>query len=351
MDIRTTRILRCPHGGAAADRPDAGGPWRRALALAPLLAATALLAGGGAFAQPAYPTATPVTMVVGWPAGGPSDNVARLIANAMGRTLGQSVVIDNRAGAGGNIGSDIAAKARPDGYTIMLATATSHGLNSALYAKLNHDPIKDFAPVGMIASSPSVLLVPAASPFRTVADVLARARANPGQLNYASAGVGSSQHLAGARFVKLASVDIPHIPYKGTAPAMTDVMAGRVDMILTTGAVSFVRSGKVRAVAVASKQRLPALPEVPTFDEAGLKGFHTDSWYGLVAPAGTPQPILDQLNTALQKALQQPEVRTQLAELGALPAAPMTTGAFWTFVRQQMPEAAELVRTSGAKVE
>lgn len=326
--------------------------FHRFLAAARVIASIAALgAGWGAHAQPAYPTATPVTMVVGWPAGGPSDNVARLIANAMGRSLGQTVVIDNRAGAGGNIGTDIAAKAKPDGYTIMLATATSHGLNSALYAKLNHDPIKDFAPVGMIASSPSVLLVPTTSPFKTVADVLAQARANPGKLNYGSAGVGSSQHLAGARFVKLANVDIPHIPYKGTAPAMTDVMAGRVDMILTTGAVSFVRSGKVRAIAVASKERLPALPDVPTFDQAGLKGFYTDSWYGLVAPAGTPQPILEQLNGALVKALQQPEVRTQLAELGALPAKPMSTGEFWNFVKQQMPDAAEMVRSSGAKVE
>ena len=321
-------------------------------AAAGAVAAIALLgAARTAHAQPAYPTATPVTMVVGWPAGGPSDNVARLIANAMGRTLGQTVVIDNRAGAGGNIGTDIAAKAKPDGYTIMLATATSHGLNSAPYARLNHDPVKDFAPVGMIASSPSVLLVPATSPFKTVADVLAQARANPGKLNYASGGVGSSQHLAGARFVKLANVDIPHIPYKGTAPAMTDVMAGRVDMILTTGAVSFVRSGKVRAVAVASKERLPTLPDVPTFDEAGLKGFHTDSWYGLVAPAGTPQPVLEKLNAALAQALAQPEVRTQLAELGAPAAQPMSTDRFWAFVKQQMPEAAELVRASGAKVE
>jgi len=303
-----------------------------------------------AHAQAAWPDQL-VKWIVPYPAGGGTDVIARTLAEAMRASLGQQIVIDNRPGAATNIGADLVAKSRPDGYTIMLATATSHGLNSALYAKLNHDPVKDFAPVGMIASSPSVLLVPAGSPFKTVADVLAQARANPGKLNYASAGVGSSQHLAGARFVKLANVDIPHIPYKGTAPAMTDVMAGRVDMVLTTGAVSFVRSGKVRALAVASKERLPALPDVPTFDEAGLKGFHTDAWYGLVAPAGTPQPVLEKLNAALAQALQQPEVRTQLAELGALGAKPMSTDQFWTFVKQQMPEAAEMVRASGAKVE
>ena len=159
----------------------------------------------------------------------------------------------------------------------------------------------------------TVLLVPAGSPFKTVADVLAQARANPGKLNYASAGVGSSQHLAGARFVKLANVDIPHIPYKGTAPAMTDVMAGRVDMVLTTGAVSFVRSGKVRALAVASKERLPALPDVPTFDEAGLKGFHPDAWYGLVAPAGTPP--LARLLSRSSFLLNEVAVRNRAAQL------------------------------------
>ncbi len=165
-------------------------------------------------------------LVVGWPAGGPSDSVARLVSAQMSKTLGQSIVIDNRAGAGGNIGSDIAARAKPDGSTIMLATATSHGLNSALYSRLNYDPIKDFAPIGLITTSPGVMLVPKDSPYHSVAELVAKARAQPGQLNYGSGGVGSSQHLAGAVFRKLANVDVAHIPFKGTAPAMTDLMAG-----------------------------------------------------------------------------------------------------------------------------
>jgi len=315
-----------------------------------LFAIAALAAGGTAFAQPAYPTATPVTMIVGWPAGGPSDNVARLIANPLGRALGQSVVIDNRAGAGGNIGTDIAAKARPDGYTIMLATATSHGLNSALYARLNHDPVKDFAPVGMIASSPSVLLVPAGSPFKTVADVLAQARANPGKLNYASAGVGSSQHLAGARFVKLANVDIPHIPYKGTAPAMTDVMAGRVDMVLTTGAVSFVRSGKVRALAVAARQRLPQMPDVPTSAESGFPGFELEAWVALFAPKGTPPAAIAKLTEAAKLALETPQVRKS-AEVAGVEIRYMPPAELDAVVRKDIQYWSKVIRTANIRAD
>ena len=313
------------------------------------LAATALPHLPAA-AQGALPPG-PITLVVGWPAGGPSDNVARLTAQRMAEALGQSIVIDNKGGAGGNIGSDAVARARADGSTIMLATATSHGLNSALYAKLNHDPIKDFAPVGMITTSPSVLLVPTDSPFRSVADLLKAAKAEPGKLNYGSGGVGSSQHLAGANFKRIAGVDITHIPFKGTAPAMTDLMAGRVDFVLTTGSMSFIRSGKLRPLAVAARQRLPALPDVPTFEEAGVKGFYTDSWYGLVAPAGTPRPALDKLNAALATALRNPEVQKQFLDQGSLPVQPMDVDAFWKFVVAQMPAAAEQVRISGAKAE
>ena len=301
-------------------------------------------------AQPALP-AGPITLIVGWPAGGPSDNVARLIATHMADALGQSIVIDNKGGAGGNIGTDAAARARADGGTIMLATVASHGLNSALYDKLNHDPIKDFAPIGMITTSPSVMLVPMASPYRSVRELIEGARALPGKLNYGSGGVGSSQHLAGAHFKKLAAVDVTHIPYKGTAAAMTDLMAGRVDFVLTTGAMSFIRSGKLRPLAVAARERLPALPDVPTFDEAGVKGFYTDSWYGLVAPAGTPRPALEKLNAALTAALNKPAVRQQFIDQGALPVTPTKVDEFWTFVQKQMPIAAEQVRISGAKAE
>ena len=290
-------------------------------------------------------------MIVGWPAGGPADNVARLVASQMSTALGQAIVIDNKGGAGGNIGSDLAARAKPDGYTIMLATSSSHGLNSALYDKLNHDPIKDFAPIGLVNTTSSVLLVPENSPFKTLKELMDFARKNPGKLTYGSGGVGSSQHLAGAAFKNRSQLDLLHVPFKGTAPAMTDLMAGRVDMIISTGSIPIIKSGKVRPLAITSKERIPALPNVPTFDEAGLKGFTTESWYGLVAPAGTPRPVLEKLNAALNKALENPGLRQQFIDSGSVPAQPMKIDAFWDMVVKGMPGAAELVRMSGAKAE
>lgn len=301
-------------------------------------------------AQEAFPN-RPITMIVGWPAGGPADAVARLIGANLSAILGQPVVIDNKPGAGGNIGSDAAAKTKPDGYTIMQATSASHGWNSALYDNLKYKPIEDFAPIGLINTSPSTLLVPLNSTYKTVSDLIAAAQKNPAKLNYGSGGVGSSQHMAGAMFIKLANADITHIPFKGTAAALTDLMAERVDLVITTGAIPFIRSGKLRALAVAARERHPAMPDVPTFDEADLKGFYTDNWYGLVAPAHTPRPILEVLNHALIKALENPQVRQSFIEQGAFPAKPMTLDQYWSFVVDQMPVAAEMVKLTGAKIE
>lgn len=297
-----------------------------------------------------FPTRS-ITMIVGWAAGGPADGVGRMVAAEMGKHLGQTIVVDNKGGAGGNIGSVAAARAQPDGYTVMLATVASHGLNSALYDDIGYDPIKDFAPVGLINTSPSTMLVPMDSPFKTVQDYVDYAKANPGKLTYASGGVGSSQHLAGASFKTRTGVDVLHVPFKSTAPALTDVMAGRVDMIITTGAMAPIASGKVRPLAITSKSRIQALPDVPTFDEAGVKGFYMDSWYGVVAPAGTPQPILVKLNEALAKALQNPELRQKFVDVGSVPAEPMSIDAYWDTVQKGMSEAAELVQISGAKSE
>lgn len=310
------------------------------------------LATPTAFAQATtdYPQSA-VSMVVGWAAGGPADTVARLVAAEMSKHLGQSVVVENKGGAGGNIGSVAAARAKPDGYTIMLATVASHGLNAALYDNIGYDPIKDFAPVGLISTSPSTMLVPIDSPFKTVQDYIEQARAKPGELTYASGGIGSSQHLAGASFKTRTGVDILHVPFKGTAPALTDVMAGRIDMIITTGALSPIGSGKVRPLAVTSRQRIAALPDVPTFHEAGVKDFYMESWYGLVAPAGTPRPVLEKLNQALAKSLQNPELQKKFIDGGSVPAEPMSLDAYWNMVQQGMTEAQELVRISGAKAE
>jgi Uncharacterized protein conserved in bacteria len=310
------------------------------------------LACPASFAQAAdtFPNG-PITMIVGWAAGGPADGVARLVAAEMSKHLGQSIVVENKGGAGGNIGSVAAARARPDGYTIMLSTVASHGLNSALYDNIGYDPIKDFAPVGLINLSPSVMLVPNDSPFKSVQDYIAEAKKRPGELTYASGGVGSSQHLAGASFKTRTGVDILHVPFKGTAPALTDVMAGRVDMVITTGFMAPISSGKVRPLAVTSRERIASLPDVPTFNEAGVKDFYMESWYGLVAPAGTPRPILEKLNAALIKALADESLQKRFVESGSVPAQPMTIDEYWDMVKKGMDEAAELVRISGAKAE
>src|SRR5690606_963834 len=308
--------------------------------------------GTTAFAQAAedYPSA-PITMIVGWTAGGPADGVARLVAAEMSKELGQSIVVENKGGAGGNIGSVAAARAKPDGYTIMLSTVASHGLNAALYDNIGYDPIKDFAPVGLISTSPSTMLVPVDSPFKTVQDYIDQARAKPGELTYASGGIGSSQHLAGASFKTRTGVDILHVPFKGTAPALTDVMAGRIDMIITTGALSPIGSGKVRPLAITARERIPALPDVPTFHQVGVEDFYMESWYGLVAPANTPRPILEKLNAALAKALEDEALRQRFVETGSVPAESMSIDDYWEMVKAGMTEAAELVRISGAKDE
>ncbi len=322
-------------------------PTRRRL----LCLAVASLAGVHipVFAQGAFPE-RPITLIVGWAAGGSADVLARLVAAEMAATLKQPVIVDNRPGAGSNIGSKLVAEAKPDGYTIMLATSASHGFNSALFSKLPYRPIEDFAPIGQINTSPGTLLVPNDSPFKSVPDIIAAAKAQPGKLNYGSGGSGSSQHLAAAQFIKLTGVDITHIPFKGSGPMLVDLMAGRMDFAITTGPVPYVRSGKLRAVAVAARERHPAMPDVPTFEEEGTK-LYTDNWYGLVAPAGTPKPVLETLNAALNKAIAKPEMQKQFIEQGAFPGKPNTPDAFWAFVKEQMPAAAELVRQSGAKVD
>lgn len=292
----------------------------------------------------------PIHMVVGWPAGSASDTVARVISNAMAGVLGRPIVIDNRPGAGGNIGTEVAARAKPDGNTILLATGASHGVNPALYRKLGYDAIKDFAPVGMISSSASVLIVPESSPLHSVKELIAKAQAEPGKLNYGSAGNGSSGHMAGAMLQQLAKFDATHVPYKGGAPAMTDLMGGQLDFMLDSGAIPLVKSGKLRALAVAAPKRLAALPDVPTFAEAGVPNFDTNWWYGIVAPAGTPRSVLEQLHSALEKSLQTAEVQRRLSELGGT-ADPGGIDDFWTYVQQQMPKVAAMVKASGARLD
>lgn len=324
--------------------------WQRVVKFLTVLGLSAVTTSLVAQSYDDYPK-SPIMMIVGWNAGGPADNVGRMVGAEMSKHLGQSVVIDNKGGAGGNIGSMAAARAKPDGYTIMLSTIASHGLNSALYDDIGYDPIEDFEGIGLINTSPSTMLVPTDSPFKSVNDYVEYAKQHPGKLTYASGGVGSSQHLAGASFKTRTGIDILHVPYKSTAPAITDLMSGQVDMIITTGAIGPIQSGKVRPLAITSRDRIPALPDVPTFDEIGIKGFYMEPWYGLVAPAGTPRPILIKLNEALTKSLESPKVRQQFIDTASVPAEPMSVDAYWTMVKDGMVEATELVEISGAKSE
>ena len=296
-----------------------------------------------------YPS-QPIKLMVPWPPGGGVDTTARMIAKPLAERLGQSIVVDNRGGAGGNIGTEMAARARPDGYNLLMGSISPNAVNIHLYSRLGFDPIKDFAPIVYVAAVPNILVVPADSPAKSVKDLVEMARANPGKLNYGSGGVGSSQHLAAVQFMSVAKVEIEHIPYKGTAPAEADLIAGQISLMLdTTTCLPYIASGKLRALAVASKKRNPALPDVPTFDEAGLPGIYASSWYGLMAPAGTPRPLIDKLNAEANQVLQSEEIRKRMADFGA-EIGGGTPEDFARFIQSEITRYESIVRLSGAKV-
>ncbi|MEF7612953.1 tripartite tricarboxylate transporter substrate binding protein [Aquincola sp. MAHUQ-54] len=286
-----------------------------------LLAATAGLAAaplaGIAHAQGTYP-AKPVRWVVPFPPAGAMDVIARTLGEQMGRQLGQTFVIENRPGAGGNIGSQDVARSPADGYTMMIV-ANGMAVNRYLYTRLAYDPVKDFAPVSLVAVVPNVLVVPAAHPARTVADVIRLAKAEPGRFTYASAGNGTSIHLAGELFASMARLDVLHVPYKGSGPAVTDLIGGQVDMMFDsiTSARPHIESGRLRALGVTTAARSSALPDVPTIAEAGLPGYELSPWFAVYVPAGTPAPVIDKLNGALLAAMRLPEVKARFAAIGA----------------------------------
>ncbi|CAN7775988.1 Bug family tripartite tricarboxylate transporter substrate binding protein [Variovorax sp. LjRoot178] len=293
---------------------------RRKLAFG-LLALTAVGGSLGALpasADPAYPN-KPIKMVVAFAAGGSTDIVARSIGVRLSEALGVPVVVDNRGGANGTIGSDLVAKAPPDGYTIMLGEVGSLAMAPGLYPKLPYDPSKDFAPITLVARTPLLALVRTESPIKSLAELIAKARANPGQLSYPSSGAGGPNHLAGELFNMQANVKTLHVPYKGGGPAALSLVAGETDFGLLSRVTidSQLQGGRARALAVASDQRLPNMPTVPTFAEAGLPGYTAETWFMLVAPAGTPQPIVDRLNTELTKILPNAETKERFAAMGA----------------------------------
>ena len=315
-------------------------------ALGTLLACLA----SAAWAQ-AYPN-HPIRLVVPFPAGGTTDILARDAAPKLTEALGQSVVVDNRPGAGGNIGADLVAKSAPDGYTLLMGTVGTHAINPSLYAKMPYDHVKDFAPVVLVAGVPNVLVVNPSLPVNSVADLIKLAKSKPGAINFASSGNGTSIHLSGELFKTMAGVDMTHVPYKGSAPALTDLMGGQVQVMFDNlpSSLQQIKAGKLRAIAVTSAKRSPALPDVPTIAESGLPGFEASSWFGVLAPAGTPPAIVARLNAEINKWLQSPEGKEQLLGQGAQ-AAGGTPEQFAAHIRAETDKWAKVVKASGAKVD
>lgn len=318
----------------------------------PLLAgALAAFAAPLAFAQDKWPAQT-VRFIVPFPPGGGTDIVGRLIVDKITAQTGWSFVVDNRAGAGGNIGLDAVAKSKPDGYTIGIGQTANLAINPALYPKMPYDPVRDFAPIALVAGQPVVLVVRADAPYKTLADLVAAAKAKPGSPSMASAGNGTVGHLAGELFAHRAGVKIVHVPYKGAAPAATDLMGGQVDFYFATpqAAIPLIKGNRLRALAVTSLKRVPVLPEVPTIDESGWRGFETSDWKALVAPAGTPPDVIQRINAAVDKALSQPDTMSKLLAEGSVPlGGPPEKLA--QFIRSERARWGEAVRQSGAKVE
>lgn len=307
--------------------------------------------GAPALAQnAAYPSQS-IRIILPWPPGGLTDTIGRLIAQTLGDRLGQSVYVDNRPGASGNIGTAQAARAAPDGYTLLLASSTPNSANPHLYSHLGFDPRKDFAGIGLIATAPNVLLVRADSPYQTANDLIAAVRAQPGKLTYGSAGTASSGHLAGSTFTHVFKLDMLHVPYKGAGPALVDLMSGQIDVMLDPSALPHIRSGKLRALAVPATRRLPALPDVPTFEEAtGTQGMIASAWYGLAAPAGTPPAILERLNRELNAVLESPAVKQQLIDFGADPRG-MSTPEFDRFMQSEIDRYGRIIKDADVKIE
>ena len=311
-----------------------------------LVAALALGAGAGLRAQPGKT----LRLIVPFPPGGSTDILARAVGAKLGPALGQTVVIDNRAGAGGSLGATEVARAEADGNTLLMGHIGTLAVNPALYPKLPYDPLKSFVPVAWVARVPNILVVNASSPIKTLADLVAKARAQPGRMTYSSGGNGSAAHIS-FEYLKLkAKFFMLHIPYRGTAPSVTDLLGGQVDATFTgaPAVLPHVRNGRLRALAVSSPQRLPSLRDVPTVAESGLPGFDADQWYGIVAPASTSAAAVTRLNAEINKALQMPAVAQQLAAEGAIPT-PTTPKAFGDLIAREIPRWAEVVKAGNVK--
>ena len=333
-------------------------PNRRQAGVSIALSAIASIAPSAVRAQAAWPT-RPVKIVVPFAAGGTTDILARAMAPELAKAFGQSFIVENRAGAGGNIGAEAVAKSAPDGYTLLMGTVGTHGINRALYARLPYDPIKDFAPVTLVAGVPNVMEMNADRArqlgIQNVRDFIQYAKAHPGRLNMASSGNGTSIHLAGEMFKHMAGVFMTHVPYRGSGPAVMDLLGGNMDVMFDNlpSSIQHIKAGKLKALAVTSASRSAALPDVPTLAEAGgpaLKGYEASSWFGLLAPAGTPPDIVARLQQECARALASPAVRDKLEAQGAIPGG-STPAEFARMIDDEHAKWAQVVKASGAKVD
>ncbi|MFO1282756.1 MAG: tripartite tricarboxylate transporter substrate binding protein [Burkholderiales bacterium] len=310
-------------------------------------AATATLVG----AQAPFPS-RPVKLVIPFPPGGSLDNVGRLIAQKLSESWGQQVVVENRPGAGGNVGADAVAKSVPDGYTVVMGALSTHAVNPSLYPSMPYDAVRDFAPLSLVAITPNVLIVNAASPIASVRDLVAYAKAHPGKVNFGSGSNGSAGHLAGELFKVDTATDVAHIPYKGGAPALQALLAGDTQFMFDNlaNAMAQVKGGRVRAIAVTTAQRSKLAPELPTMAESGMPGFDISTWFGLLAPAGTPADVVARWNAGVVAALSAADVREKMIAQGAEPA-PTTPAEFAAFIARERDKYARIVKLSGAKVD
>jgi tripartite-type tricarboxylate transporter receptor subunit TctC len=323
----------------------------------PLAALAVVAAAAAAFAVPATVAASeypdkPVRLVVPFPPGGGADNLARTIMPKVAAALGRPIIIDNRGGAGGNVGAEFVAGSAPDGYTLLYGTNGTHSINAALYQNLRFDPIKDFTPVSRMTEIAAMLVVNPKLPVSSVEELIRYARANPGKMNFASAGNGTTSHLSGELFKTLSGVDIVHVPYRGGALALTDLVGGQVQMMIDVmpNVYPLAKDGRIRGIAVSTAQRFPAAPELPTIAESGLPGFESSAWDGVLAPAGTPEAVVRKLNAAIRQALADPELIEALRNRGARPVAG-TPEEFARHIATSTRKWADVVRASGAKID
>ncbi len=340
---------------AAGARVAAAGARARArtAAIVVVVAGTAVLTTQvrEACAQGAWPV-KPVRIVSPYPPGGANDILARILAQKLGETLGQSFLVENRAGAAGNLGAELVAKAAPDGYTLLMGQASNLTINVSLMPKMGFDPVRDFAPVTLVASTPNLLVVHPSLPVKTVRDLVRLARARPGALNYASSGSGTAGHLAGELFKRQAGIDMVHIPYKGAAPALTDVVAGHAQLYFTSpiSAQPFTRSGRLRMVAVTGLKRSASMPDIPTVAEAGFPDFDVVSWWGLLTPAAVPREVINRLHAEVTKAIALPDIRAKFAEQGADPLT-STPEQFAAYIQSEIAKWGRLIRELGVRSE